>query len=571
MNIIIYRHTNKNINYLTIEAKESMNKNLNTHKISGIFTPNEKNEIPEVPGVYIYKNKDHEIIYIGKAKNLKKRISSYFLKTHLYLKTHLLVQQISLIDIIVVENEQEALLLEATLIKKHLPKFNIDFKDGKFYPYIKITSKDTFPRIIMTRNKTEDGSIYFGPYVSAGVVRSNLDLLHKVFQLRTCKQLPKKECIEYHMDRCAAPCIGNITKEEYLQNIKKAQHFLEGNKNELLDMLEEKMKLAVKELLFEKAQIYKERIDSVLALDSTQNVYFNSTENIDIIGIQQHGSLFGIAVSLIKQGKLSGKLGFTVKNIGDFSISDILGDFITTYYTDQSQHPNRIIIGDNFEELALPLSEWFDNNDISISVTTPENDQMQSLLSLSEKNALIHLERASSEPDLLETLSSLQSTLKLKNFPSVIEGFDIAKLDGTLGSGVVVQFQGGEPNKEEYRLFNIRQENQQDDYLGMEEIVYRRYKSILDNEGALPQLIVIDGGKGQLSSALKALKKLNIDSIDVISIAKEQEEIFKPRAKIGIILPKNSNVLHLLQRVRDESHRFSQFQLHRRMDNKLIQ
>jgi len=546
-----------------------------TTKISGIYTPEERNEIPENPGIYIYKDKSNIILYIGKAKNLKKRIASYFIKHPIFLKTHLLVQQIHIIDIIIVNTESEALFLEATLIKKYLPKFNINFKDGKFYPYIKVTTKEEYPRIFMTRNKIEDGNLYFGPYISVGTVRGTLEILQKIFQLRTCRKLPKTECLEYHINRCSAPCIKKISLEKYNQSVSNAIKFLSGYRQELIKELQEKMKQAAKELLFEKAQLYKDQLEVLNNLDEKQNVYLNSKDDIDIIGLVEQNGQFGIAVSLIRQGKLTGKEGFTVKHNPQYTeklIKEmILEEFIINRYSDLNNQAHNILIDNEFSSLIQPLTDWFQANDdhIIIYSTNDKKSHEFALLSLTTKNATIHLERITSEPDLLEILSELQIELDLNNFPSIIEGFDIAKLDGTLASGVMIQFQGGEPYKDNYRFYNIKDENQQDDYIGMEEIIYRRYKKILDNNETLPQLIIIDGGKGQLSSALKSLKKLKIQNIDIISIAKKEEEIFKPHQKIGIILPKNSKVLHLLQRVRDESHRFSQFQLHRRMDKKL--
>ena len=550
------------------------NKNITT-EISGIFTPNTKNDIPENPGVYIYKDSDDTILYIGKAKNLRKRVNSYFVKTPVFLKTHLLVQQIKTIDIIIVNNENEALLLEATLIKKHLPKFNITFKDGKFYPYIKITTSEEFPRIFITRNKYDDKNLYFGPYISSSNVRATLEILQKIFQIRTCKILPKKECLEYHMKRCSAPCIQKITKQKYLKSIAGAIDFLSGNTEKIITDLQKNMNKAAKELLFEKAQLYKEQLDALYALDQKQQVFLSSEKNIDIIGIYQKMGSFGIVVSLLKQGKLSGKEGFIVKHNKDnenkFTTMEVLEEFIINKYSHNDNLPHQILINPEFQVICPELVQWFreDGIDLDIQVVDDTDSQEYSLLNLAEKNAHVHLEQALSEPDLLQTLTDLQKELQLTNFPSTIEGFDIAKLDGTLASGVMIQFQGGEPNKDAYRLFNIKAENQQDDYIAMEETVYRHYKKLITEHKALPQLIVIDGGKGQLSSAIKALDRLKITTIDIISIAKQEEEIFKPNQKLGTILAKNSPVLHLIQRIRDESHRFSQYQLHRRMDKKM--
>ncbi len=536
-------------------------------QISGIFTPDTKNEIPENPGVYIYKDKNDTILYIGKAKNLRKRVSSYFIKTPVFLKTHLLVQQINTIDIIVVNTEDEALFLEATLIKKHLPKFNINFKDGKFYPYIKITTSEEYPRIFITRTKYDDKNLYFGPYVSAGNVRATLEILQKMFQLRTCKTLPKKECLEYHMSRCSAPCVNKITPKNYFKSVQKAIDFLSGGKEKLLQDLQKKMQQASKEMLFEKAQIYKDQLEALYSLEQKQQVYLSSDKDIDIIGIYERMGSFGIVVSLLRQGKLSGKEGYIVKNTQNFDTIDILDEFIRNKYSQNTSLPHQILINQDYEQICENLQQWFLEDEINLEIKgiSDTDSQEYSLLNLAEKNASVHLEQSLSEPDTLNTLHLLQQELSLKNFPSIIEGFDVAKLDGTLASGVMVQFKGGEPFKKGYRLFNIKAENQQDDYIAMEESVTRRYKNLEE----LPQLIVIDGGKGQLSSAQKALKKLKIDNVDLISIAKQEEMIFSDTHPEGLLLPKNSHVLHLIQRVRDESHRFSQHQLHRRMDKKM--
>ncbi|MGL5955268.1 MAG: excinuclease ABC subunit UvrC [Brevinema sp.] len=548
-----------------------MQKIQNPIEIHGIFTPETKNDIPENPGVYLYKDQAGKILYIGKAKNLRKRVASYFIKNPVFLKTHLLVQQIHTIDIIIVNNESEALFLEATLIKKYLPKFNINFKDGKFYPYIKITIAEQFPRIFITRNKYDDDNLYFGPYISAGSVRATLEILQKMFKLRTCRTLPKKECLEYHMNRCSAPCIHKISQQEYIQSLQQAINFLSGGKEELIQELQEKMQQASKEMLFEKAQIYKEQLEALYSLDQKQQVYLSSEKDIDIIGIDERMGNFSIVVSLVRQGKLSGKEGFIVKHQKDssFTVLDVLDEFIRNKYSHNPSIPHQILINREYDAICTSLKHWFEDEGLDIQSIHDDQSQEYALLNLAEKNARIHLEQTLSEPDILHTLHQLQQELHLKNFPSIIEGFDIAKLDGTLASGVMVQFQGGEPNKKAYRLFNIKAENQQDDYIAIEETIYRHYKKLIEEKQQLPQLIIIDGGKGQLSSALKSLKKLKINTIDILSIAKQEEVIFTPNHKQGISLEKNSAVLHLIQRIRDESHRFSQYQLHRRMNKKM--
>lgn len=320
-----------------------------------------------------------------------------------------------------VENEREALLLEATLIKKHMPRFNINFKDGKFYPYIKALVKEKFPRLIMTRSHIDDGNLYFGPYTSAGAVRTNLEVLQKIFKLRTCRILPKKECMEYHIGRCSAPCIGKINEKEYLEAFESALKFLSGDKQELIESLQEKMKNAARELLFEKAQIYKEQLDAIYALDEKQHIYLSGGGNLDIIGLSSKNGRYSITVSLIRNGKLTGKLGFTAhalnKNLILNDPSLILEEFIANRYSEEEVIPYGIIVNKDFTEAAEQLTEWFSENEISLTVRPPDNDNENALLKLAEKNAAIHLEQQLSEPDMLEALHLLQKELNLKNMP----------------------------------------------------------------------------------------------------------------------------------------------------------
>lgn len=531
-------------------------------EIFHVFTPETRGEIPEEPGVYLYKNNKGDIIYVGKAKNLRKRVASYFIKKQVYLKTHLLVGEISSIDVIIVNNEKEALLLEATLIKKHLPRYNINFKDGKFYPYIKVT-KEKFARLLMTRNKVEDGGKYFGPYISAGSVKANLEILQKIFKLRTCKTLPKKECLEYHMGRCSAPCIEKIDEASYKENLEGALKYLEGGREDVTQNLETKMKEAAKTLLFEKAQIYKNQRDALLSLEERQHVFLQNEDAVDFIGLKEKNGAYGIVISLLRKGRLSGKLGFTTRS--SETPSAVLEEFILMRYSEAEESPSSLVISPDFNTLPDSISTWFKENNIPLTVRPP-NDEEISLLHITERNAELHVEHLLTQQDSLEILKELQTTLNLKNFPSIIEGYDIAKLDGTLASGVMVCFQGGEPEKSSYRMFNIKHENQQDDFAAMYETLQRRLKRL---DWAMPQLIVIDGGKGQLSAACEALKASDLQNIDIIALAKQKEEIFKPGELESIILKKNNSVLHLLQRIRDEAHRFSQYQLHRRMDKKM--
>ncbi len=511
-----------------------------------IFTPGEINKLPESSGIYIMKDKDGNIIYVGKAKNLKKRISSYFQKKTENIKTTSLVEKIAFIDIISVSNESEALILEANFIKQYKPKYNVQFKDNKFYPFIKIT-KEKFPRIVFAREEKRDGSLYFGPYISAKAVRESIDLIQKIFMLRVCKKLPKKECLYYHIKMCSAPCINNISEKEYEKNVKKAIDFLNGKYKKLVENLTIEMKEKAKELKFEEAQIIKEKIESIRVFEENQNVFFNTSINRDYIGIYSKWGKTVIVVTRIRDGKMVGKQSFSGNTYFEESEEEILKQFLLEY-----EKGIEIVLDKGFLELTKELNETFNENRFFIA----ENQTEESIIKIANENAALHFSQLWTKIDVSEHLDLLKNVLGLSKLPLRIEGFDIANILGEFAVASVISFYNGKPDKKNYRHMKIKNKNSPDDFAMIYEAVYRRYHRLKSENKELPDLILIDGGKGQLNAALKALNELELN-IDVISLAKENEEIFTQKSKESIILPKNSPALHILQQVRDETHRFA--------------
>ncbi len=522
-----------------------MNGNIEIKENIAIFTPQEINNIPENYGVYIMKDSSGNIIYVGKAKNLKKRITSYFQKKQ-DIKTASLVENIAFIDIISVNNESEALILEANFIKQYKPKYNVQFKDNKFYPFIKITN-EKFPRIVFAREEKRDGSLYFGPYISAKSVRDSIDIIQKTFQLRVCKVIPKKECLYYHINMCSAPCIGKINETEYKKNVEKAIKFLNGDYQKLIQQLTKEMKEKAKELLFEEAQKIKEKIDSIKVFEESQNVFLNKEISRDYIGIFSKWGKSVIVVSRVRNGKMVGKQSFSGTVYFEENEEDILRHFLLEYKNDVD-----IVIDEKFKDLASELN----STNIERKILIADNITESSIIKISNENAALHFSQLWTKVDVSEHLDTLKEALGLSKIPVRIEGFDIANILGEHSVASVISFFNGKPDKKNYRHMKIKNKNSPDDFAMIYEAVYRRYDRLKKEKKEFPDLILIDGGKGQLNAALKALNELEL-KIDTISLAKENEEIFVPFKSEPIILPKNSPALHLLQQVRDETHRFA--------------
>ena len=516
--------------------------------------------LPNLPGVYQYYDSNDVIIYVGKAKNLKKRVSSYFTKTHENGKTRILVKKISNIKHIVVDTETDALLLENNLIKKYKPRYNVMLKDDKSYPWICI-KKERFPRVFQTRRLIKDGSEYFGPYTSVKTVYTLLDLIRGLYQLRTCNYDLSQEkidtgkykvCLEYHLGNCNGPCEGHETVAEYEENIKAILEILKGNFKDSLQRFKKQMNALAKDMHFEDAQKVKDKIDILENYQAKSTIVNPKINNVDVFSIVSDESYAYVNFLQISLGsivrshtlEIKKKLDETDKELLEIAIVEIRQRFNSL--SKEVYVPFKIDIGDN------------------IKVTIPKLGDKKHILDLSIRNAKYYrLEQLKKvkivDPDrhANRIMAQMKADLRLNEEPRHIECFDNSNIQGTHPVAACVVFKNGKPSKKDYRHFNIKTVEGPDDFASMEEVVYRRYKRLLDEKQSLPQLIIIDGGKGQLSSALKSLDELNLHGkIAIIGIAKRLEELFYPNDPIPLYLDKKSETLKIIQQLRNEAHRF---------------
>ncbi len=496
--------------------------------------------IPSDPGCYIYRDSHDNIIYIGKAKSLKKRVSSYFQKTDHDPKTAVLVSHINSVDTIITKNEKEALILENNLIKKHQPKYNIDLKDSRRYAYIMLT-KEEFPRLIIARNKSEDG-YYFGPFVSAEVRDNILKIANNMFKIRTCRKLPKRVCLRYHMKLCDAPCIGNINKTDYGKLVENSKSLLSGRQELLVKELKENMKQASSNQEYEVAKTTRDQIYAIESLNEKQNMETNKKYDQDVINYMVKESNVYLAIFKVDKGVMSGKAEFNFSYKEEF-----LEEFLVQYYSEE-KIPKEIIIPEHVtEEMENYLS---DIKGASVALTIPERGEKKDLMDLVKKN----IEKSFFENEL--ALDDLKEKLNLPILPKIIECFDISHLSGTDSVGSMVIFVNGKADKSGYRRFRIKTIEGIDDFAMIAEVVRRRYSRLIEEKKDMPDLIMIDGGKGQLSSACGEIIKLGL-KIPTISLAKKNEEVYFPGSEFPKTYDRKSRALQLLQRIRDEAHWFA--------------
>ncbi|MEO6347631.1 MAG: excinuclease ABC subunit UvrC [Aquaticitalea sp.] len=516
--------------------------------------------LPHQPGVYQYFDADGKILYVGKAKDLKKRVSSYFNKNHDYGKTKVLVKKIVTIKHIVVETETDALLLENNLIKKHQPRYNVMLKDDKSYPWICVKN-ERFPRVLSTRRIIKDGSEYFGPYTSMRTVHTLLDLIKGLYQIRTCnydltqdkiESGKYKLCLEYHLGNCQGPCEGLQSAEDYHKNIASIQEILKGNFKDSLHQFKGQMKSYAQSMEFEQAQRIKEKIDILENYQSKSTVVNPKISNVDVFSIISDEGFGYVNFLQLSYGSIIRSHTLEIKKKLDESDEELLQLAITELR--QRFHSNSKEV---YVPFVLDLGE-------TLKVTVPKLGDKKRILELSERNAKYHrLEQLKQvkiiDPDrhVNRIMKQMKTDLRLREEPRHIECFDNSNIQGSNPVAACVVFKDGKPSKKEYRHFNIKTVEGPDDFASMEEVVYRRYKRLLDEDQPLPQLIIIDGGKGQLSSALKSLEQLDLrGKIAIIGIAKRLEELFYPEDPIPLYLDKKSETLKVIQQLRNEAHRF---------------
>lgn len=531
--------------------------------------------LPEQPGIYQFFDSAGRIIYIGKAKNLKKRVSSYFNRTTWdSAKVRTLVSKVVDVKYIVVNTESDALILENILIKKHQPKYNILLRDDKTYPWIAIKN-EPFPRIITTRRYEQDGSIYYGPYTSVRLLKVLVELIRQLFPLRTC-DLPLtqkniqankfKPCLEFQIGNCLAPCVANQKEAEYLKNIESIKKILQGNLNEVLETLNEEMNEAAQNLKFEKANILKERIKLLNNFQAKSSVISKNVDNINVFSIIQYDGFVVVNYMRINSGVLIQSYNIQVKNNLDESIEEIFSQAIFEISERLNIKSGKALVN---------VKPAFDVPNFKLSV--PHHGDRLGLVKLSIRNAEAYIrelqkneEKINPQQRYLKYLMQLQTDLQLPDLPDIIECFDNSNLQGTNPVSSCVVFTNGKPNKKEYRHFNVKSVEGPDDYASMREVVYRRYKRLLDEEKPLPKLVVIDGGKGQLAAAYDVFKELRIERVPLIGIAKRLEEIYRPGDSTPIYLDTRSMSLKLIQQIRDEAHRFG-ITFHRKKRSKSLE
>jgi len=545
--------------------------------------------LPASPGVYLMRDAKNRVIYVGKAIVLRNRVRSYFQTSAQHTaKTKQLVSEIADLDWIVTRSELEALILECELIKKYRPRYNIRLKDDKRYPYIKVTWQEDYPRILIVRNMLRDGARYFGPFTSSQAVYRTLDLLRRLFPYRTCNRditgRDRRACLYYHIKRCTGPCIGAINREDYRAIVDRVCLFLEGKQEKILDQLSEEMRTASEALQFERAAEVRDTIDAVNKIVETQRIVSGNLRDHDFIALARDNGEACVQVFFIRGGRLVGREYFVLTGTAEEDPSEILSSFVKQFYDEAAFVPPEIVVQTDLDEGGV-LQEWLRHRrGTKVLIKTPRRRDKQAVMQLAIENATATLDRLRSEWEAdtskhTQALSELQEALDLPNPPTRIECYDISHLQGTASTGSLVVFSKGVPCKRDYRRFRIKTVEGADDFASMAEVLRRRFsrarqartqRSVDGKENrwaVMPDLVIVDGGKGQLSAALAAMKEAGVENIPVVGLAKRNEEIYLPERPAPVVLPRTSQGLYLVQRIRDEAHRFA-ITYHRKLRSK---
>ena len=534
--------------------------------------------LPNNPGVYQFKNDKGKVIYVGKAINLKNRVRSYFLAGNQSAKTAALVSKTHDLELIATDNEMEALVLENNLIKELKPRYNVNLKDDKSYPFIKVTD-EPYPRIYPTRRLVRDGSKYFGPYTSVQSMKASLRMINQLFKIRSCKLIINQEaidkkkfkvCLDYHIKKCDGPCEGLISEKDYGDMVGEVVKALKGKTDDLIDDLNVKMKHLVDTLEFEKAAELRDRLEQLKIISSKQKIVSDDFEDRDIISLAYEAKDSACSVFNIRNGKLVGKKQLHLSIEEGEELDNIYSAAIKFYYTDFVDIPKEIVV--EVEPLDTEiLAEWLSlKANRKVKLIIPQRGNLKSLVKMCLENARLQLKEIQIQKmknlgQVSYSVAALQRDLRLPNLPRKIECFDISNLQGTDTVASLVVFEDGKPKKSLYRKYIIKDVSGPDDFLSMQEVIRRRFTKVANGEDKLPDLIMVDGGKGQLSSAIEVLKELEIKNFSIIGLAKRLEEVFLPGQSEPASISKTSSGLKLLQKIRDEAHRFAiTFHRHRR-------
>ena len=517
--------------------------------------------LPENPGVYIMKDAAGKIIYVGKAVVLKNRVRQYFQSQRNHTpKVRAMVANVADFETIMTTSEVEALILECNLIKKHRPRYNISLKDDKSYPYVKVTLQDDYPRVFLTHRILKDGARYFGPYTNVTAVHESLKLLRRLFPLRNCKTLQDRPCLEYHIKRCLAPCVGKVAKEEYDAMIQSVLLFLEGRTETVERELDARMKAAAENYQFELAARLRDQLAAVRKVAEKQNIVTGAGDQ-DAIGMARAAAGVCVQVFFIRSGKMIGREHFLLRGSEDESDEALLAAFLQQYYHRATFIPREILLPMDIGERAL-LETWLaEKKNAKVLIEVPQRGTKHDIVAMAASNAEKFLadEAAKIQQANAQTLGAVEELgryLGLKKLPNRMECFDISHIQGSETVASMVVFEGGLPKKSDYRRFKIQStEGKPDDFLSMREVTQRRYGDLPEDE--LPDLIVIDGGKGQLSSALEIIRGAGHKDVPVVGLAKQFELVFREGESDPVVLPRHSQALYLIQRIRDEAHRFA--------------
>jgi excinuclease ABC subunit C len=532
--------------------------------------------LPDAPGVYLFRDEAGDVLYVGKAKSLRKRVQSYFRReAYQTLKTAELVERIDDVELLAASTENEALLLEQNMIKRHRPPFNIRLRDDKSYPYIAVTAGDEYPRVMFTRERHRRGVLYFGPYSSAKKVRETLDVLNRVFPYRPCEgPTPGRRsgvpCLVYHIGRCAAPCVGLVTKEEYGEIVDGVVEFLSGRVRPLERRLEARMKAAAEAQEFEEAARYRNRLTAVRHLAERQSADHVAGGSADVLAVAVDGDTANVQVFHLRDGRMSDRRSLYLENAGGESESDVLWGFALEYYAGQVAIPSEVLVPSSFEDRELLADFLSDRRGSAVSVRAAQRGEKRRLSELAARNAHLALEHdrlaaQRTRARRIEALEELRECLNLESLPVRMECFDISNLGETNPVASMVVFEDAVAKRSDYRKFAMRHSGGQDDFAMIAEAVGRRFARMTSVDAdaydasfaAVPNLVVIDGGKGQLGAALQAMAEHDLPRVAVISLAKREEEVFVPGHAEPIVLRRDSPGLQLLQRLRDEAHRFA--------------
>ena len=520
--------------------------------------------VPDRPGVYLYKDAKAAVIYVGKAASLRSRVRSYFQEGRPRdPKTEALVRQIRDLEYIVTDNELEAMMLEANLVRKHRPRYNIILRDDKHYPFLKLTTTEDFPRLVVARRVQKDGAAYYGPFYPATAMRETLRLTRQLFPLRTCRikidGTLERPCLQYYIHRCNAPCTGWETKEGYAKTVREVQAFLDGKDDDLAKVLTQEMEAAAAEMKFERAALLRDQIQSLNKVRERQKIISTEEVDQDIIGVVREGGDACVELFFVRRGRLLGQEAFFFDRVSGFRDGEVIAAFIKQFYARGVVPAAEVLVSEAVPDEAL-IAEWLERlRGGRVELHAPQRGRKREFVALAEENAAIalqgHLLSRGNRQQLV--LEELQRVLGLPAPPNRVEGYDISHTQGGEQVGSMVVWENGAMKPDDYKRFRIRTVQGADDFASLQEVLGRRFGKALEDGTVLPDLVLIDGGRGQLNVGLKTLETLGLDYLPVIALAKQQEEVYTAESLQPIVLDRTSPALQTLQKVRDEAHRFA--------------